>query len=552
LTFNDVDIKQKGENLNKIQTMAVLSLGCVVTILISGYLVSISSMTSVCNFLSTKGELRSSTTLVSGWRRDWNYDTDNDNCRGIAATNDKVYIAGNVQNGATHGSIFLARYDYLGQKEINNTWLMTGAYACSVNALALSNNATFVGGYVAPTSGVQETLLVVKLDLNGQELWNFTKDYSSHDQAIVYAMVTSGNDVYACGTISVTATGDVDAFVMKLHGNNGTLAWDATWFGGGVQAFVDIAISGNIVSVAGDDGGNTMQIKRYYTNGTYIDTFTWNSGKFSAFSCVGLATLNGNYYLGGAALNATRDVLLVKLNSSGAEIWNKTWGGSKTETTFCIEANGSSVFVGGRSNSYTTFGAGFWLQFNENGTLMANRTIGGDSETTTITIAVCGSSIYVGGYFWRAIGPPYDHVFLTRFVINTAPVVSHPADIQFTQGTSGHAITWNINDLSSNMTSYSVTRNGTGIKNGTWNSGDSITVNVDGLAVGSYGFEIVVQDGLGEQVTDQVLLAVVPQDNSTVVLVIILCVVGGLVVVAVFEIRSLEKQGIIHFKKKRE
>ena len=60
---------------------------------------------------------------------------------------------------------------------------------------------------------------------------------------------------------------------------------------------------------------------------------------------------------------------------------------------------------------------------------------------------------------------------------------------------------------------YQISRNGTVIESGTWNTtSDEIIINVDGLAVGSYLYLITFVDESGNSVIDVVLVTVLPED----------------------------------------
>jgi hypothetical protein len=134
---------------------------------------------------------------------------------------------------------------------------------------------------------------------------------------------------------------------------------------------------------------------------------------------------------------------------------------------------------------------------------------------------------------------------------NDSPAYNElPSDISYTEGETGNTIEWNFTDEGTSNPNYTVYVNTTpytGYINNSWSSGIPITVNVDGLAAGIYNFTIVASDGLGETISDEVIVTVneretgglpplLPQaeegglDRNTV---IIISVVGGVAVVAV-------------------
>ncbi|HME50664.1 MAG TPA: fibronectin type III domain-containing protein, partial [Candidatus Lokiarchaeia archaeon] len=93
--------------------------------------------------------------------------------------------------------------------------------------------------------------------------------------------------------------------------------------------------------------------------------------------------------------------------------------------------------------------------------------------------------------------------------LDVPPAITHPADITYEFSTTGHAISWIITDTSTNITSFTIHRNGTLIASEPWITGVQITQNVDGLMINSYNYTIFAEDGLGGNVTDSVIVRVV-------------------------------------------
>ncbi len=100
-----------------------------------------------------------------------------------------------------------------------------------------------------------------------------------------------------------------------------------------------------------------------------------------------------------------------------------------------------------------------------------------------------------------------DTVIVT--VTNTPPSITTPADFAYFSGTTGNVIQWAVTDPNTGTTNYFIRRNGTIIDSGIWISGAPVSINVDGLAVGSYLYTINASDGFGASVQDEVVLNVV-------------------------------------------
>jgi len=115
---------------------------------------------------------------------------------------------------------------------------------------------------------------------------------------------------------------------------------------------------------------------------------------------------------------------------------------------------------------------------------------------------------------WDVAGNSNSHTVYTTIVDTTDPTVSHPDDISFVVGTTGQSITWSGNDL---LTwNYSVYRDTVQIMSNQWNSSsESITVDLDDLAVGEYTFTLTLWDTSGNSVTDTVIVTVTEEIITT-------------------------------------
>ena len=88
----------------------------------------------------------------------------------------------------------------------------------------------------------------------------------------------------------------------------------------------------------------------------------------------------------------------------------------------------------------------------------------------------------------------------------TSPSLNHPSDATYEFGSTGHSIIWTVSDP--NPGNYTIFRDATMLVYDDWVSG-SISINTDGLDIGSYQFTIVVFDAYGNYIADNVRIFVV-------------------------------------------
>ena len=107
-----------------------------------------------------------------------------------------------------------------------------------------------------------------------------------------------------------------------------------------------------------------------------------------------------------------------------------------------------------------------------------------------------------------------DTVFVT-VIEAAAPIVDHPADIEYELGQTGNIIVWHPSDMT--PAAYFVFLDGNLSAFSIWNtSGEAIAVSVDGLPLGVHNCTLMVIDRGGLFATDSVLVTVVqPQTTTT-------------------------------------
>jgi hypothetical protein len=245
------------------------------------------------------------------------------------------------------------------------------------------------------TSAGSSDVFVSKLDSSGALVWAKSFGGASSDLGYSIAVDSSGN-VYTtgyfngtadfdpgAGTSNLTSAGGNDVFVSKLD-SSGALVW-AKGFGG---ASFDLGYS-----IAVDSSGNV------YTTGYFNDTVDFDPG-------AGTSNLTSA---------GSSDVFVSKLDSSGALVWAKSFGGASGDIGRDIAVDSSgNIYTTGYFNGTVDFdpGAGtsnltsaggndvFVSKLDSSGALVWAKSFGGASSDLGISIAVDSSgNIYTTGYF---------------------------------------------------------------------------------------------------------------------------------------------------------
>jgi Beta-propeller repeat len=257
------------------------------------------------------------------WTKQWGSSED-DLAHGVAVYgNSDIYVvgktSGSIDGVTAFGSddMFITKFSSSGTKiwtKIYGTTLSDYARAVTVDSLG---NVFIVGITEGTMSGTvpngEEDIFLIKINANGTP--GFTKQFgtSSGDIAIGLALDSSSNIIitgYTSGVLGTQNFGNSDVFVMKLS-PLGILTWVKQW-GSTLQ-----------------DQGNALDCDA--SGNIYVAGLT--SGGF-----------NGN------SSSGNRDMFLMKVSSTGADLWSKQFGSSADDQAWAVKyRSDSAIYVGGHS-----------------------------------------------------------------------------------------------------------------------------------------------------------------------------------------------------------
>ena len=214
-----------------------------------------------------------------------------------------------------------------------------------------------VAGWTSPLATGSYYVYIIKIDSNGNMKWEKTFGGSNADWAFSIQQTIDGGYIVAGRTSSLGA-GSYDVYIIKLD-SNGNMKWEKT-FGGSSD---DYALS----------------IQQTSDGGYIVAGVTWSFGAGSA------------------------DFYIIKLDSKGDEVWEKTYGGSSSDYACSIQQTSDGGYiVAGYTNS---FGAGYGdvyiIKLGSNGNMKWEKTFGGSSDDRAYSIQQTSDGGYiVAGVTW--------------------------------------------------------------------------------------------------------------------------------------------------------
>jgi hypothetical protein len=216
---------------------------------------------------------------------------------------------------------------------------------------------------------------IVKINSTGQKVWDKTLGGSNADQANSIITTNDGGMIVAgwsasniSGDKSENSKGSGDYWVVKLNGN-GQKIWDKTIGSSGadfLSAIITTTDGGFLISgtsevnISGDKTENSKGLRDYWVvklsgNGQKIWDKTFGGNVDDNANNI-IATNDGGFVIAGQSESnisgdksenskGEADYWILKINSSGQKVWDKTFGGSDADVNPTIVAIPDGNFV---------------------------------------------------------------------------------------------------------------------------------------------------------------------------------------------------------------
>ncbi|MCX6183863.1 MAG: T9SS type A sorting domain-containing protein [Flavobacterium sp.] len=294
-----------------------------------------------------------------------------------------------------------------------------------------------VAGYTYSTNGDitgnngQSDYWVVKLNSQGDLLWQKTLGGSNQDDARSIQQTADGGYIVAGWTLSINGDvtgnhGERDYWVVKID-SQGTIQWQKTLggtaddFPSSIQQTNDggYIVAGYTSSNEGDVSGNNGLTDYWVVKLNIQGELVWQKTLGGSDSDAGISihtTADGGYVVGGYAYSNNGDVSsnqgntdywVVKLDNQGVILWQKTLGGTNQDAAYSIQptSDGGYIVAG-----YTLSTDGdiilnhgaidYWVvKLNYQGTIQWQKTLGGTAVDYANNIQLTSDGGYiVAGY----------------------------------------------------------------------------------------------------------------------------------------------------------
>jgi hypothetical protein len=300
--------------------------------------------------------------------------TDIDEGRSVQQTNDKGYILGGYTSSYSTGGfdVWLIKTDSSGKELWNRTF--GGVF----NDYGLSVQQTSDGGYIitgqTDSFGYGERyksdFWLIKTDSSGKELWNRTFGGTENDGGYFVEQTTDGGFIIT-GYIMSFGAEDWDVWLIKTD-SSGKELWNRTF--GGTSTDVGYSVQqtsdGGYIIVGGtvSYGAGDYDIWLIKTDGNGDEI--WDRTYGELHSDIGYSiqqTSDMGYIIAGTfeifdADSINIEVWLIKTNSTGYEMWNRTFGGTGNDWSFSVQQTTDfGYIITGKTGSFDAGEMDVWL-----------------------------------------------------------------------------------------------------------------------------------------------------------------------------------------------
>ena len=362
---------------------------------------------------------------LTGYTPAWNKTyggTDSDNGNSVVQTSDGGYaIAGSTLSyGAGVSDVYLVKTDASGNMLWNKTYGGPGNdYGTSV--VQTNDGGYAIAGYTYSFGAGVSDVYLVKTDANGNMQWN--KTYGGNSTDYGYSVVQTGDGGYA--TTGYTASFGVsvnDVYLVKTDAN-GNMQWNKT-YGGALNDGAwfmarttdgGFAITGYTYSYGA--GGADIYLVKTDANGN----MEWNKtygGTGNDFGYSVIQNVEGGYAVASTtnSVSSGSDICLVKTDSSGNQLWNKTYGGPGYDYGYAVtQTSDRGYAVAGTTSSYGTGGYDAYIvKTDASGNIQWEKLYGGFNSDYFASIAKAGDGGFAAVGTTNSYGAGGNDLYLVK------------------------------------------------------------------------------------------------------------------------------------------
>lgn len=256
---------------------------------------------------------------------------------------------------------------------------------------------------------------VLRTDSEGRLMWNITLGSEGVDR--LFSATETADGFVLAGLTSHTAEGVSSVWIVKISGN-GSVVWQKTFHEGSESAGRSVVCDGDDCLVAGYtslDGSENYDFLMMKLN--TLGEVVWNRtyGGLQSDKAYALTKVSGGFVVVGDTRSkgmGDNDAWVVKVDSDGDIQWDTTFGGKDYDSPTCVTiSTDGGLLVGGFTFSFGNGKRDFWLtKLDGSGRELWSCTQGGAAyEEAYVVLETAKDDFVMAGWKNYVEGGPYDY-----------------------------------------------------------------------------------------------------------------------------------------------
>ena len=342
----------------------------------------------------------------------------------VVRTSDSGFVVAGYTNsfGAGDSDVYLVKTDASGNQVWQKTYGGTNAeYSFSV--VQTSDSGFVISGRTSSFGAGGSDVYLVKTDASGNQVWQKTYGGTNAEYGECVVQTNDSGFVVAGYTYSFGAGGS-DVYLVKTDAS-GNQVWQKTYGGTNAEygrSVVQTNDSGFVVAgytfSFGVGGGDLYLVKTDATSGIQLWQKTYGGTSYDYGRSV-VQTSDGGFIIAGYTNSfgaGNEDVYLVKTDTSGNQIWQKTYGGTNYDYGYAVvQTSDGGFIIAGETSSFGAGGSDVYLvKTDASGNLVWQKTYGGTNYDSGRSVVQTSDGGFVISGRTSSFGAGDNEVYLVR------------------------------------------------------------------------------------------------------------------------------------------
>ena len=326
----------------------------------------------------------------------------------VAQTTDGGYIITGYLG--SYANVWLIKTDSNGNEVWNKTFGGSDD-DCGYSVQQTDDGGYIITGPTYSYGAGKSDVWLIKTDSNGNKIWDKTFGGSEDDRGESVIQTLDGGYIIIGYTQPYYGAGGDNVWLIKTD-SNGNEIWSKT-FGGSEddrgESVIQTFDGGYIITGYTESfgaGGDDVWLIKTDSNGNEIWSKTFGGSKDEGGRSVA-QTSDGGYIITGERWFYLTDIWLIKTDSNGNEIWNKTFGGlGYDEGKSVKQTPDNGYIITGHIESFGAVDDDVWpnddvwlIKTDSNGNEIWNKTFGGsEHDRGESVIQTLDSGYIITGY----------------------------------------------------------------------------------------------------------------------------------------------------------